>query len=50
MNDQNQNACMACSCPCDMHKEHDHSTQQGDKCDKCGHEHKAGQKCDCGCK
>lgn len=26
MNDQN--TCMACSCPCEMHKEHNHPTEQ----------------------
>ena len=41
MNDQNN--CMACSCPCDMHKEHSHSTEQTEgsqehsmTCLKCG--------------
>ncbi len=40
MNDQNN--CMACSCPCEMHKEHNHPTQKGDQqehsmaCSKCG--------------
>lgn len=37
MNDQN--ACMACSCPCEMHKEHNHPTQQEEHsmtCSKCG--------------
>ena len=41
MNDQN--TCMACSCPCEMHKEHSHSTEKGGTqqehsmtCSKCG--------------
>jgi hypothetical protein len=40
--------CMACSCPCDMHKEHNHPV--GMKCEKCGQEHKEGKTGDCGCK
>ena len=42
---QEENKCMACKCPCDEHKEHTH----GSKCEKCGHTHKEGGKCDCGC-
>ncbi len=41
MNDQNN--CMACSCPCEMHKEHNHPTEQTEgtqehsiSCSKCG--------------
>lgn len=41
MNDQS--TCMACSCPCEAHKEHNHPTQQADQqqehsmtCSKCG--------------
>lgn len=41
MNDQN--TCMACSCPCEMHKEHNHPAEKaGDQqehsiaCSKCG--------------
>lgn len=43
MNDQNQNTCMACSCPCEMHKEHNHPTEQAGgqqgysmACSRCG--------------
>lgn len=42
---QEENKCMACKCPCDEHKEHTH----GSKCEKCGHMHKEGGGCDCGC-
>lgn len=52
--------CMACSCPCEMHKEHNHpvSAEGGEEkheesktCSACGHEHKqGGGKCDCDCK
>lgn len=32
--------CMACSCPCDAHKEHNHGTdgakEKPKACDKCG--------------
>lgn len=38
-----QNTCMACSCPCEMHKEHNHPTAQAGEgqehsitCSKCG--------------
>lgn len=39
--DQQQNTCMACSCPCEMHKEHTHATGQTQnqselKCPMCG--------------
>jgi hypothetical protein len=52
-NKDNKNTCMACSCPCDMHKEHNHPTE-GEKseakvCKMCGHEYKADGSCDCGC-
>lgn len=30
--------CMACECPCDEHKEHDHAAE-GKKCENCGHGH-----------
>ncbi len=43
MNDQNTNTCMTCSCPCEIHKEHNHPTQQAVQqqehsmiCSKCG--------------
>lgn len=46
MNDQN--TCMACSCPCEMHKEHSHPVAQAEKgqehsitCSKCGFKAKA---------
>lgn len=41
------NVCMACQCPCEMHKEHQHGDN---KCEQCGHEHKDDGSCDCGCK
>lgn len=58
MNKQNDTqkagVCMACECPCDMHKEHTHETKSSEsgakKCEMCGHEHKADGSCDCGCK
>lgn len=38
-----QNTCMACLCPCELHKEHNHPTEQALKqqehsmtCSKCG--------------
>ncbi len=60
----NKTTCMACSCPCEMHKEHNHlvspeggSASGGEEkheeaktCSACGHEHKQDGKCDCGCK
>ena len=46
--------CMACSCPCDEHKEHTHDKKDNEgsakKCEACGHEHKSNGTCDCGCK
>ncbi len=45
---ENKNTCMACGCPCEKHKEHNHPV--GKKCESCGHEHKADGTCDCGCK
>lgn len=50
------NTCMACTCPCEMHKEHNHPVEGAQKteakfCKMCGHEHKkADGSCDCGCK
>lgn len=46
---------MACSCPCEIYKEHNHPVNGEVKsetktCSKCGHEHKADGSCDCGCK
>lgn len=46
--------CLACSCPCDMHTEHNHPVSGEVKsetkvCPMCGHEHKADGTCDCGC-
>lgn len=47
--------CMGCTCPCEMHKEHNHPVEGEQKveakvCKMCGHEHKADGSCDCGCK
>ncbi|MBI3684830.1 hypothetical protein HY250_00250 [Candidatus Azambacteria bacterium] len=44
--------CMACACPCEMHKEHNHPVEKKEAkvCTMCGHEHKADGSCDCGCK
>lgn len=47
--------CMACSCPCEIHKEHNHPVEDKNKseakaCHMCGHEHTADGSCDCGCK
>jgi hypothetical protein len=54
MHNDNKSTCMACSCPCEMHKEHNHPTEAGEKgakvCQMCDHEHKADGSCDCGCK
>lgn len=53
-NKDNKSTCMACSCPCEMHKEHNHPVEEkheGAKtCSACGHGHKQDGKCDCGCK
>ena len=51
----NKTSCMACSCPCEMHKEHNHPVEGEQKtgakvCQMCDHEHKADGSCDCGCK
>jgi len=49
----NKTTCMACSCPCEMHKEHNHPVEEKHEaktCSACGHEHKQDGKCDCGCK
>ena len=44
--------CMACSCPCEMHKEHNHPVAdehtEAKVCAMCGHENK-GDENDCGC-
>lgn len=47
------NTCMACTCPCEMHKEHNHSVKEKSEakvCKMCGHEHKTDGACDCDCK
>jgi hypothetical protein len=47
------NICMACTCPCEMHKEHNHPVEgksEAKVCKMCGHEHKADGTCNCGCK
>jgi len=45
-----EGVCMACSCPCDMHKEHNHDVKKSGKtCAMCGHEHGKDGKCACGC-
>ena len=50
----NKTTCMACSCPCEMHKEHNHPAnekhEEAKTCSACGHEHKQDGKCDCNCK
>lgn len=58
MNTQNDtkkaNVCMACKCPCEMHKEHTHEVKSNEgsvkKCEMCGHEHKSDDSCDYSCK
>lgn len=58
MNTQNDtkkaNACMACSCPCNMHKEHNHPVEEkreeAKTCSACGQDHKPDGKPACGCK
>lgn len=66
MNQQNnKNTCMACSCPCEMHKEHNHpveemkaeelSKEESNKnkevksCSTCGVGHKPDGAPACGC-
>jgi len=62
MNNQNNNqkseVCMACSCPCEMHKEHNHPVEEMSKpenhdevksCSTCGVEHKKNNVPACGC-
>ena len=54
-NQSTEATCMACTCPCEMHKEHNHPVEGANKsevkvCKMCGHEHKADGSCDCGCK
>lgn len=51
----NKTACMACSCPCETHKEHNHQVEEKHDeektCSTCGYENKQeGEKHDCGCK
>ena len=46
--------CMACSCPCDKHKEHNHPVEEKHEemktCSTCGQEHGQDGKPACGCK
>lgn len=44
-----EDTCMACSCPCAEHKEHNHDTTGMNLCEKCNHEHKEDGTCPCGC-
>lgn len=46
---QAEGTCMACSCPCAEHKEHNHDTTGMNLCEKCNHEHKEDGTCPCGC-
>lgn len=58
MNTQNDtkkaNVCTACSCPCELHKEHNHPVEkkrEGAKtCSVCGQENKQDGKPACECK
>lgn len=44
--EQKSGVCMACTCPCEAHKEHNHSVEK-----ESGHEHKDGEVCtSCGMK
>lgn len=54
----NKNTCMACSCPCEMHKEHNHPVEGAEKheghedsksCSTCGAKHKDNGAPACGC-
>lgn len=56
---QNENTksatCVACSCPCEIHKEHNHQVEGENKieakaCQTCGPEHDTARTCDSGCK
>lgn len=58
-NEDNKNTCMACSCPCEMHKEHNHPVddkhehekhEEIKSCSTCGQEHKQDGAPACGCK
>lgn len=40
--------CLACACPCEMHKTHNHPVKAA-VCEHCGHEHEADGHCHCGC-
>lgn len=37
--------CMACECPCEEHKEHNHAGGK-EKCSSCGEEHEKDKKCE----
>ncbi len=54
----NKTTCMACSCPCEMHKEHNHPIEEMGKqekheesksCSTCGMPHKQDNTPTCGC-
>jgi len=50
MENETKDTCMACTCPCEEHKEHNHEVEDQTKvCEKCSHEHKVEGGCDCGC-
>jgi hypothetical protein len=52
-NTENKGVCMACSCPCEAHKEHNHPVgkniehEDGGTCAHCGAKKEEGT---CGCK
>ncbi|MBI2406144.1 MAG: hypothetical protein HYV25_01000 [Candidatus Harrisonbacteria bacterium] len=50
----NKKTCMACSCPCEAHKEHNHPVgekpEEAKTCSTCGQERKQDRMCDYGCK
>ena len=52
--DNNKDTCMACSCPCEGHKEHNHPVEKKPEeikaCTTCGQEHKQDDTSACGCK
>ena len=37
--------CMACECPCDVHKEHTHKGKPGKICVSCGKKYEMGKRC-----
>ncbi|QQG45127.1 MAG: hypothetical protein HYW89_03975 [Candidatus Sungiibacteriota bacterium] len=49
MDDHHQNKCMACSCPCDMHKEHTHHEEDHNMDHEEGHEKGGCMACSCPC-